>query len=211
MTTTFGPAETWQIQFEYDSDDRAQFMTAELGEFDPVVVPIPEPLEADAQVLQWLVHQVLVDALQQAQTWQAQSSLRGPSGQSSQLSPSSQDFDQAQIVAELTQLRAAHAELQQHRQAQADQIEQLKADKLFLEQTLRQIPIIYRRKFDERLQPVRERIQRLQDENQRLREQVQQLSESTPTPTLEEIDPTAPAIWPLLSFGKGSNLSPVAS
>ncbi len=204
MTTTFGPAETWQIQFEYDSDDSAESMAAELRGFDPVVVPIPEPLEADVQVLQWLVHQVLVDALQQAQTWQAQSSLSGPCGQS-------QDPDQTQILAELTQLRAAHAELQQHWQAQSEQIEQLKADKLFLEQTLRQIPIIYRRKFDERLQPVRERIQRLQDNNQRLREQVQQLSEPAPAATLEEIDPTAPAIWPLLSFGKGANLSPMAS
>ncbi len=193
-------------------------MPAELGGFDPVVVPIPEPLEAEEQVLEWLVHQVLVDALQQAQTWQAQASLSNPSGQSGRLSPQLEDPDPAQTLAELIQLRAAQAELQRHWQTQADQIEQLKADKLFLEQTLRQIPIIYRRKFDERLQPVRERIQRLQDENQRLREQVQQLSQSAPIPTLEEMDPdtdpmdpTAPAMWPLLAFGKGSNLSPVAS
>lgn len=210
MAISYGPAETWQIQFEYDSASNTELTATKLDSFDPVVVPIPEPLEADAQALQWLVHQVLVDALQQAQVWQGSS--HSSNHQPNQCSADqSEDPEQAQALTELAQLRAAHDQLQRHWQTQTEQIEQLQADKLFLEQTLRQIPVIYRRKFDERLQPVRDRIQRLQDDNQRLREQVQQLSESASIPTLEEMDPTAPALWPLLSFGKGSTLSPVAS
>ena len=199
MTTVTTPADVWQIDFEYDAPTHLYEHLA------PVVVPLPAELETEGHELQWLVHQVLVDALQQAQAWQAGSDVVATG------SHFQQERDLEAALAELTQFRADYQALTDSWQAQVEEIDQLESDKHFLEQTLRQIPVIYRRKFEERLQPVRERIQRLQTENQQLREQVQKLSQPTSAPALEDIDQTAPSLWPLLPFGKGSGLAPVAS
>ncbi|MGF1574987.1 MAG: hypothetical protein ACFCU9_03420 [Cyanophyceae cyanobacterium] len=199
MTIVTTPADVWQIDFEYDAP------TYHHEHLAPVVVPIPAELEMEGNELQWLVHQVLVDALQQAQAWQAGSDVMATG------SRFQQERELEIALAELTQLRTDYQTLTDSWQAQAEEIDQLESDKQFLEQTLRQIPVIYRRKFEERLQPVRERIQRLQTENQQLREQVQKLSQPTSAPALEDIDQTAPSLWPLLPFGKGSGLAPVAS
>jgi predicted nuclease with TOPRIM domain len=199
VTIVTTPADVWQIDFEYDAP------TYHYEHLAPVVVPIPAELEMEGHELQWLVHQVLVDALQQAQAWQAGSDVMATG------SRFQQERELEAALAELTQLRTDYQTLTDSWQAQAEEIDQLESDKQFLEQTLRQIPVIYRRKFEERLQPVRERIQRLQTENQQLREQVQKLSQPTSAPALEDIDQTAPSLWPLLPFGKGSGLAPVAS
>ncbi len=56
------------------------------------------------------------------------------------------------------------------------EIEQLYQEKQVLEQMIQELPELYRRKLQARLQPIRERIAAIQAENRRLRRELQQLS-----------------------------------
>jgi chromosome segregation ATPase len=56
------------------------------------------------------------------------------------------------------------------------EIEQLYQEKQVLEQILQELPQLYRRKLQARLQPIRERIAAIQAENRRLKRELYQLS-----------------------------------
>lgn len=56
------------------------------------------------------------------------------------------------------------------------EIEQLYQEKQVLEQMLQELPELYRRKLQARLQPIRERIAAMQAENRRLKRELYQLS-----------------------------------
>ncbi len=56
------------------------------------------------------------------------------------------------------------------------EIEQLYQEKQVLEQMLQELPELFRRKLQARLQPIRERIAAIQAENRRLRRELYQLS-----------------------------------
>jgi predicted RNase H-like nuclease (RuvC/YqgF family) len=66
----------------------------------------------------------------------------------------------------------------QHRQIRSyeAEIEQLYQEKQLLEQMIQELPELYRRKLQARLQPIRERIAAIQAENRQLRKEVYQLS-----------------------------------
>lgn len=190
---TCGAVQQWHVEFEFETTkDRA--VKAATSELDPVVVPLPAQLDHEAmgEQLEWLVHQVVTDALQQTQAWQPLTSS-APIQQQDQLEA---------LSAELQQLRGDYDQLEYLWQDQKEQIGQLQADKDFLEKTLREIPGIYRRKFEERLLPVRERIHALEWENRQLKDRLQQLTQPPSVATLEDIDTQQPSIWSL--WGRGS-------
>ncbi|MGY2978321.1 hypothetical protein [Thermostichus sp. OS-CIW-31] len=66
----------------------------------------------------------------------------------------------------------------QHRQIRSyeAEIEQLYQEKQLLEQMIQELPELYRRKLQARLQPIRERIAAIQAENRQLRKELYQLS-----------------------------------
>ncbi|NJK62197.1 MAG: coiled-coil domain-containing protein 22 [Synechococcaceae cyanobacterium SM2_3_1] len=87
------------------------------------------------------------------------------------------------------------------------EIEQLLHHNQILEHTIQELPEIYRRKFQERVQPIRVRIQTIQQENLQLRSDVQDLSLQLQQHYFEVLDqPRWFRGFPRLPWGRRSAL-----
>lgn len=87
------------------------------------------------------------------------------------------------------------------------EIEQLLHHNQILEHTIQELPEIYRRKFQERVQPIRERIRNIQQENLQLRSDVQDLSLQLQQHYFEVLDqPRWFRGFPRLPWGRRSDL-----
>ncbi len=87
------------------------------------------------------------------------------------------------------------------------EIEQLLHHNQILEHTIQELPEIYRRKFQERVHPIRERIRAIQQENLQLRSDVQDLSLQLQQHYFEVLDqPRWFRGFPRLPWGRKSTL-----
>lgn len=136
------------------------------------------------EVTDAVTKQVLAEVLYQLDQWdQAAPSAASPLvqaqvGESTSKSEAKIDLHQIHALQgeiDLLQLREEKQQQQIHNYEL--ELEQLQQEKQILEQTIQELPEIYRQKFQARLEPIRTRIQQIQWENHRLRADVQILSQ----------------------------------
>jgi hypothetical protein len=137
----------------------------------PKSIPQPETPVVRSD-LEPLVQQIVKEVMQQIHPFLPSSGSFSHSESAAEVNLPLVNRLQAQL--DLLQLR--YEKMSQQIQNYEAEIEQLQEEKLLLEQTMIDLPEIYRQKFAARMEPVRQRIREIQAENRQLRSDVYELS-----------------------------------
>ncbi len=185
------PGSTIQRALDYppSASDLESLKELGLGSQEPVSIQ-PNDIE-DFEIL---VHRIVSEVVAHLQPWletRTQQSVHLSPAPSTPMALTQQDAIKSSAAKEVAQLdqEKIHAlqgqiDLLQLRQEKLHQqlnnyeaeIDQLHQEKELLEQTILELPEIYRRKFTERMKPIRDRIEAIQEENYQLRIDVHELN-----------------------------------